>query len=126
MSTEKKTILLVEDHEDARFVLSAILNFDGYAVIEATDGRQGVRMARLHQPDLILMDIRMPRMNGFEAGDEIQRADDIATVPIVAVTAETMDPVQRRRADRLFHSIVQKPVEPDQLLERVRSIIGGP
>jgi len=126
MNRRRKTILLVEDNEDTRFVLSAILNHDGYHVVEAMDGAEGVSRAREDQPDLILMDIRMPRMDGFEAGEAIRRDARISEIPIVAVTAEYFDARREERARVLFHCVLSKPVEPEGLRARIRGIIGDP
>jgi CheY-like chemotaxis protein len=126
MTSSNKTILIVDDNEDTRFVFAAILNHDGYRVIEAADGREGVEAAQSHHPDLILMDIRMPSMSGFDAGELIREGAGTSGIPMVAVTADQLIGRQRRRAANLFHSVLSKPVEPDGLREHIRDIIGDP
>ena len=83
----RKRILIVEDSEDTRFVYSAILNLDGYDIIEAADGAAGIARAIEHRPDLIITDINMPGLNGFEVARFVRGDDRLAHIPIVAVTA---------------------------------------
>jgi CheY-like chemotaxis protein len=84
-----KTILLVEDFDDIRDALSMLLELQGYAVIEATDGHEAVEKARQYHPDLILMDIAMPAFDGITAVKEIRSFKELSNVRIVALTAHT-------------------------------------
>lgn len=122
----QQTILIVEDHEDARFVLATLLDCDGYRIIEAKDGAEGVALASSERPDLILMDIRMPVMDGLDASEAIRSEHGLVDVPIIAVTAEYLDSARRERADSLFEACLLKPVPTQVLLEHVRGILGDP
>jgi CheY-like chemotaxis protein len=82
-----KTVLLVEDVDDIRFALKILIERYGYRVIEASDGREAVRTASRQMPDLILMDLSMPTVDGFEATRQIRSNLKTARIPIVAVTA---------------------------------------
>jgi two-component system, cell cycle response regulator DivK len=86
-SKKRKTVLLVEDVDDIRFALKILIERYGYEVIEAADGREAVANARRHKPDLILMDLSMPTVDGFEATRKIRANPKMSQVPIVAVTA---------------------------------------
>lgn len=122
----EKKILIVDDHEDTRFVLSTVLDHGGYRVVEARDGEEGISIAIREIPDLILIDIRLPGLDGFKATESIRSHPDLKEVPVVAVTADVFDPETQPRADGLFHSCLFKPLRPKELLDNVRNIIGDP
>src|SRR5438046_10525862 len=82
-----RTILVMEDYRDTRALLSSLLRAKGYKVIEASDGREGLLQANRVSPDLILMDLAMPRMDGVEAARQIRQRNSLARTPIFAVTA---------------------------------------
>jgi CheY-like chemotaxis protein len=126
--TSRKTVLIVDDDPDARFVLTAVLNHDGYRVIEAADGAAAVSQASRHRPDIIVMDIRMPTMSGLAAGEAIRRDERTRDIPIVALTGESFDGDEEalRRIGTLFAVFVRKPVKPTVMRETIREIIGDP
>ena len=82
----RKRILIVEDSDDTRFVYAAILSLDGYEIFEAADGEAGVASALENRPDLIITDINMPGLNGFDVARRVRADERIAGTPIVAVT----------------------------------------
>ena len=82
-----KTILLVEDREDIRTMMALYLTMNQYVVIQASDGREGLKMAVLHKPDLILMDLAMPVLNGLDSTKEIRKNKDLVDTPILCLTA---------------------------------------
>jgi two-component system, cell cycle response regulator DivK len=122
----QKLIWIVEDNEDARCVFSAILNYDGYRVVEATDGSVGVARAREHQPDLIITDIDMPVMDGFEAARLIRADAETAQIPILAITGRSLTEAQQTHAERLFDGCFIKPMQPSRVLAEVQRLIGPP
>ena len=83
----QKTVLVVDDFDDIREVLKILIELQGYRVVEATDGREAVQMARKYIPDLILMDISMPAFDGLEGTREIRKHPELDATPILAVTA---------------------------------------
>jgi CheY-like chemotaxis protein len=120
-----KTILLVEDYADTRdlmkFLLEVIL---GYYVIEAANGLEAVEQAKSKQPDLILMDISMPVMDGIEATRRIKQLDGFADIPIIAVTGHT----EKYQTDAIkagIVEVVQKPVDIDELKPLVSSYLAA-
>ena len=122
--TEPRTVLLVEDNEDNRIVYTTMLEHYGYKVIETGNGEDAVRIAREQRPDLILMDISIPGIDGWTATERI-RADPLsADIPVLAVTAHAL-PEHRARAESL-HCVgyLTKPCEPRRLLEEVQRLIG--
>ena len=121
----RKTILIVDDDRDARFVFSAILNYDGYHVLEAVDGAHGVAMAREHRPDLIVMDVQMPFVNGEEAVRLLREHEVTRSIPVVLVSAADADTLAA--AERAGASVVlTKPIEPRRLMVEAERLIGPP
>jgi CheY-like chemotaxis protein len=112
-------ILVAEDHLDSRDALRALLEAFGYDVIEAVNGREAVDMAIAQRPDLILMDIMMPELDGFEATRELRRCRETLATPIIAVTA--MEGAQELAFQAGANDFVRKPVDIRALLTKVRS-----
>jgi two-component system, cell cycle response regulator DivK len=119
-----KRILVVEDQEDLRGVLRDLLTGSGYAVIEAGDGDAGVAKAKSDRPDLILMDIQMPVIDGYEATRRIKVEPALKPIPIIAVSSFAMKgDEEKARAVGCDH-YVTKPYSPMQLLRLVRGFLG--
>jgi CheY-like chemotaxis protein len=120
-----KTILVVEDYEDSRYMLGRLLELSGYRVVEAADGREGVNVAERERPDVVLMDLQMPVLDGFTATSLIRRTANISQVPIVAVSAQSTEEFVSAAARVGCDRFVSKPVDFDQLLEIVREYTEG-
>jgi two-component system cell cycle response regulator DivK len=120
-----KRILVVEDQEDLRGVLRDLLTSSGYEMLEAGDGQAGVDKATAEKPDLILMDIQMPVMNGYDATRTIKADPDLKPIPVVAISSFAMKgDEEKARAAGCDHYIT-KPYSPMQLLKTVRGLLGG-
>jgi two-component system, cell cycle response regulator DivK len=120
----KKTILLVEDHEDNRNVYRTILKLWEYEVLEAHDGQEAVRLGVSEQPDLILMDIAIPLIDGWEA-TQILKADPVtASIPIIALTALASPEDRQVAVDVGCDGFLAKPVEPRRVVAEVEKFIG--
>jgi two-component system cell cycle response regulator DivK len=120
-----KRILVIEDQEDLRGILRDLLTSSGYEMLEAGDGQAGVDKAKTEKPDLILMDIQMPVMDGYDATRAIKGEPDLNPIPIVAVSSFAMKgDEEKARAAGCDHYIT-KPYSPMQLLKLVRSLLGG-
>jgi CheY-like chemotaxis protein len=118
-------LLLVEDNEDNRTIYATVLRHLGYQVIEAQDGVQAVALARSEHPDLILMDISIPGMDGWEATRVLKGDPSTRDIPIVALTAHALSDDRERAAEVGFSSYLAKPVEPRTVVAEVRRWIGG-
>ncbi len=117
------TILIVEDNEDNRIVYSTMLRHFGFAVDEAENGAEGILKARTGLPDLILMDIAIPLVDGWEAVLRLKKDPVTAGIPIVALTAHAM-PADRERAIQVgCDGYLAKPCEPRAVVEEVRRIL---
>ena len=120
-----KKILVVEDTEDNRQILRDLLGMAGYDMVEAHDGAEGVAMAAEHRPDLILMAIQMPVMDGYEATRQIKANPELKAIPIVAVTSYALSGDEQKTRDAGCDAYIAKPYSPRQMLAKVREILGS-
>jgi two-component system cell cycle response regulator DivK len=118
-----KRILVVEDTPDNRQVMRDLLNHAGYELIEAADGAAGVAAAVAHLPDLILMDIQLPVLDGYEATRRINAAEATAAIPIIAVTSYALSGDETKARAAGCDGYVAKPFSPRQLLAKVREFL---
>jgi two-component system, cell cycle response regulator DivK len=118
-----KRILVVEDQEDLRGVLRDLFTSSGYTVIEAVDGAAGVARAKSDRPDIILMDIQMPVIDGYEATRQIKSDPDLTSIPIVAVSSFAMKGDEEKARAAGCDEYVTKPYSPVQLLRMVRGYL---
>jgi len=117
-------VLLVEDNEDNRTIYSTVLRYLGYQVIEAVDGLEAVALARSERPALILMDISIPGMDGWEATRVLREDPSTHAIPIVALTAHALADDRKRAMEVGFNSYLAKPIEPNAVVAEVRRFIG--
>ena len=119
----KKTILVVDDTDWNRDLLVQLLEED-YTILQAVDGADGVRMAEERKPDLILMDLGMPIMDGWEATRTIKANDALKNIPIIAVTSHAMvgDEIDARKAG--CDDYLPKPIDEDLLMLKIKKFIG--
>ena len=110
-----KKILVVEDTEDNRQILRDLLGMAGYEMVEAHDGAQGVAMAAEHKPALILMDIQMPVLDGYEATRRIKADPALASIPIVAVTSYALSGDEAKARAAGCDGYVSKPIDTRSL-----------
>ena len=117
------TILIVDDFDDTRLLMRTWLEKKGYRVVEAENGNEAVSEAQRRSPDLIIMDVEMPELDGLSATRKIRGLENLRQVPIVAVSAYGAD---QFRADALAagcDEYVSTPFEPDELEKLIRSLI---
>jgi two-component system, cell cycle response regulator DivK len=119
-----KRILIVEDQEDLRAILRDLLTASGYTIIEAVDGGEGVAKARSDRPDLVLMDIQLPVLDGYEATRQIKALPGLAATPIIAVSSFAMKGDEEKARASGCDDYVTKPYSPVQLLGVIRGFLG--
>jgi|SRR4029434_5612102 two-component system cell cycle response regulator DivK len=119
-----KRILIIDDQEDLRGVLRDLLSGSGYAVVEAADGHDGVAKAKSERPDLILMDIQLPLVDGYEATRQIKADADLAQTPIIAVSSFAMKGDEEKARAAGCDHYVTKPYSPLQLLRTIQGYLG--
>lgn len=123
-AARRKTVLVVEDQEDNRCIACTYLENSGYRVLQASNGAEGVSAACAERPDIILMDIKMPVMDGIEAVRQLKRYPALRDVPIVAYSAHAQrDDIEAGLAAG-FDGYVTKPAELSDLLAEVARLIG--
>ena len=118
-----KLILVVEDQEDNRRILRDLLTNSGYEVIEAVNGLDGVSSAETYRPDLILMDIQLPGIDGYEATRQIKANPDLNKIPIIAVTSYALSGDDQKAFAAGCDAYVTKPFSPRELLAKIRDYL---
>jgi two-component system cell cycle response regulator DivK len=118
-----KRILVIEDTEDNRQIIRDLLSSVGYELIEAMDGVSGVALAQKEHPDLILMDIQLPEIDGYEATRRIRAIPELAKVPIIAVTSYALSGDEAKTREAGCDGYVAKPFSPRQLLAKIREFL---
>ena len=116
-------ILLVEDNEMNRDMLSRRLERRGYEVVSAVDGQQGVDLALSNRPDLILMDMSLPIIDGWEATRQLKARDDMKATPIIALTAHAMSGDREKALEAGCDDYDTKPIELPRLLEKIEALL---
>jgi PAS domain S-box-containing protein len=122
---EKALVLVVEDNQANMETMTGYLKIRGYRSIEAGNGQQAIDFALRHRPDIILMDIQMPGMDGFEASRQIRQIPECAAIPIVALTALAMPDDRQKCLDAGANQYVSKPVKLGQLISTIESLLHG-
>jgi CheY-like chemotaxis protein len=116
-------ILLVEDNEMNRDMLSRRLIRRGYQVVMALDGEQGVAMAQSEKPDLILMDMSLPVIDGWEATRRVKGNDETKAIPVIALTAHAMSDDRQKAMEAGCDEYDTKPVDLDRLLSKIQALL---
>lgn len=118
-----KSILVIEDTRDNRQILNDLLSAAGYTMIEAEDGETGVVLAAETRPDLILMDVQLPMIDGYEATRRIRANPETRHIPIIAVTSYAMSGDDAKAAEAGCDGYVSKPYSPRKILAMVRGLL---
>lgn len=116
-------ILIAEDERDIRDLIAFTLRFAGHEVITTTNGEEAVQAARDNLPDLVLLDVRMPRMTGYEACKRIKEEDQLSDVPVVFLSAKGQESEVQAGLDAGAVEYILKPFAPDTLTEKIQSIL---
>lgn len=122
---EKPTILYIEDNRDNRMLVRRILEAEGYEVLEAEDGLSGLEMARAMRPSLILMDINLPEVDGYELTAQFKLMPETRDVPIVALTANVMKGDREKSLEAGCSGYIQKPIDVDLLPAQLAAFLKG-
>ena len=116
-------ILIAEDEPDIRELVACTLRFGGYEVVVANNGEEAVHTASREHPDLILMDVRMPRLTGYDACRMMKASEDLKDIPVVFLSAKGQDSEIQSGLEAGAEEYLLKPFSPDQLTARVRAIL---
>ena len=119
------TILIVEDNEMNRDMLSRRLERKGYRILIAVDGENGIDVARANMPDLVLMDMSLPLVDGWEATRRMKADDALKHIPVIALTAHAMSGDREKALEAGCDDYDTKPIELPRLLGKIETLLGG-
>jgi two-component system cell cycle response regulator DivK len=119
-----KTVLIVEDNELNMKLFHDLLEAQGYETLETREGLQALSLARQHRPDLILMDIQLPEISGLEVTKWLKEDDELAKIPVIAVTAFAMKGDEERIREGGCEAYLSKPISVTLFLDTVRRFLG--
>ena len=124
MDAKTKTVLIVEDNELNMKLFHDLLDAHGYKILQTKDGMEALDIAREHHPDLILMDIQLPEVSGLEVTKWLKEDDDLAHIPVVAVTAFAMKGDEERIREGGCEAYISKPISVSHFLETIKRLMG--
>jgi two-component system, cell cycle response regulator DivK len=125
-NVEGQTVLVVEDFEDNRFMMRRLLEMSGFRVVEAVNGLQAVELAAAERPDIILMDLSLPMLDGLAATRRIREQEGASRVPIIAVSAHDSADFHAEALAAGCNEYVTKPIDFDRLVELLNRILAQP
>jgi len=119
-------VLLVDDYRDARDMYGEYLEYSGYQVIQAANGIEALQRAIDDQPDIILMDLSLPVMDGWEATRRLKADQRTASIPVVALTGHALAGISERAKEAGCDAFVTKPCLPEDLVREIKRVLGAP
>ena len=119
----EKTVLLVEDDRDSREIYGSVLRHAGYLVMEATHGEEGIMLAQRHRPDVIVMDLGLPHVDGWTATAAIKKDPGTSHIPVIAITVHVQDFYRGRAQAVGCDSFLDKPCTPTRLVGEITRIL---
>lgn len=120
---DKQTILVVDDEQDLLDLIEYNLKKEGFNVLKAEDGQEGIEVAREHSPDLILLDIMMPKMDGLEAVEVIRDDDELGRIPIIFLTARGDEKTEVEGLNKGGDDYITKPISTTKLISRIKAVL---
>lgn len=120
-----RKILIVEDNDDSRELVVKVLKNKGYLMVEASDGEEALEKVTAEKPDLILLDISLPKLDGYEVAKRLKAQEEFSDIPIVAFTAHAMKGDREKVIGAGFEGYISKPVNIRELPDQVKSFIRG-
>jgi len=118
----KKKILLIDDEEDLTEMLSYRLMAAGYDIDIANDGATGVKRTKEYKPDIIILDLMMPEMSGYEVADELRKDQELSSIPFIVFTAAVNKELEERVNHMGAADYITKPFEPEDLIEKINNL----
>lgn len=119
----KSKILVIEDNEQNMYLMTFLLKHHGYEVIQARDGKEGLKLATKNIPDLILLDIQLPVMDGYTVAREIRKNEDLKEIPIIAVTSYAMAGDREKGITSGCNGYIEKPIKPDTFVAEINQYL---
>lgn len=119
----KKTILVVDDEKDLLDLIEYNLKKEGFNVLKAENGKEGIDIAKEHKPDLVLMDIMMPKMDGMEAVETMRSDEELKSIPIIFLTARSDEKTEVEGLDKGGDDYITKPISTTKLISRIKAVL---
>lgn len=119
----KQTILVVDDEQDLLDLIEYNLRQEGYDVLKAENGRDGIQMAKEHMPDLVLLDIMMPQMDGIEVCDRMREDSTLSHIPIIFLTARSDEKTEIEGLNKGADDFITKPISTTKLVSRIKAVL---
>jgi CheY-like chemotaxis protein len=119
----RRAVLLIEDNEQNRYLATFLLERSGYEVLQAIDGQRGIELARSRTPDLVLLDIQLPTMHGYDVAKALRRLETLRAVPIVAVTSYAMVGDREKALASGCDGYIEKPINPDTFVAEIEQFL---
>lgn len=119
----KTRTLIIEDNANNMYLITFLLKNSGHEVLQAFDGQSGVDLAKKETVDLILLDIQLPKMNGYEVAQALRKDDSLNGVPIVAITSYAMPGDQEKALDSGCDGYIKKPINPDTFVAEIEAYL---
>jgi CheY-like chemotaxis protein len=124
-TTQRPCVLLVDDYPDAREMYGEYLEFSGFDIVQAANGAEAIQLAIDRQPDIILMDLSLPVMDGWEATRRLKADTRTASIPVVALTGHALDGISEGARKAGCDAFVTKPCLPEDLVVEIRRVLGA-
>jgi CheY-like chemotaxis protein len=119
----KQKILIIEDNEQNMYMLTYLLESNNYEVFQSFSGTDGIALARKTLPDVILLDIQLPEMDGYDVARELRKIKDLASTPIIAVTSYAMTGDKEKAFEAGATGYIEKPIDPDTFISQMKVFI---
>jgi len=119
----KHKILIIEDNEQNMYLMTYLLKSFGYEVIQATTGKEGIRLGREARPQAILLDIQLPELNGYQVAEELRKDESLGEVPIIAVTSYAMPGDKERALAAGATGYIEKPINPNTFISQLQEYL---
>jgi CheY-like chemotaxis protein len=119
----KNKVLLIEDNEKNRYLITFLLEKGGLKVIQAVNGKEGIDKALNEMPDLILLDIQLPEINGYEVAKHLKTDKKTVEIPIIAVTSYAMKGDREKTLEAGCTGYIEKPIDPDRFLDQITAYL---
>lgn len=120
-----KSVLVIEDNLNNMYLMKFLLRNKGYRVIGAESGREGIELAKQYKPDIILLDIQLPEIDGYQVAEELRKDKQLQKTPIIAVTSYAMVGDREKAFAAGATGYIEKPIDPDNFITEIECIVSG-
>jgi two-component system, cell cycle response regulator DivK len=119
----KNKVLIIEDNEQNMYLMTFLLESNGYEIVQARNGKDGIRLAQETRPNVILLDIQLPEINGYQVAEELRKNKTLGDIPIIAVTSYAMAGDKEKVLAAGATGYIEKPINPDTFISQLREYL---